>query len=33
MLPGKRGIRGRGAVFVLAGIALPLTYLALAGRL
>jgi uncharacterized protein len=33
MLPGKRGIRGRGALFLLAGIALPLTYLALAGRL
>ena len=33
MLPGKRGIRGRGAVFVLVGVALPLAYLALAGRL
>ena len=33
MLPGKRGIRGRGAIFVLLGIALPLGYLALAGRL
>jgi hypothetical protein len=29
MLPGKRGIRGRGALFVAAGVAIPLLYLAL----
>ena len=27
MLPGKRGIRGRGALFVALGVALPLIYL------
>jgi uncharacterized protein len=32
MLPGKRGIRGRGALFVAAGVAMPLLYLAIAGR-
>ena len=31
MLPGKRGIRGRGAIFVSIGVAVPLLYLALAG--
>ena len=30
MLPGKRGIRGRGAVFVAIGVAVPLLYLAFA---
>jgi hypothetical protein len=27
MLPGKRGIRGRGAIFVAIGVAVPLLYL------
>jgi hypothetical protein len=30
MLPGRRGIRGRGAIFVSIGVAIPLLYLALA---
>jgi hypothetical protein len=32
MLPGKRGIRGRGAVFVAIGVAIPVVYLALMPR-
>jgi hypothetical protein len=31
MLPGKRGIRGRGAIFVTIGVAIPLLYLAFYG--
>jgi hypothetical protein len=31
MLPGRRGLRGRGAVLVAVGVAVPLAYLALAG--
>jgi hypothetical protein len=31
MLPGKRGIRGRGAILIAFGVALPTIYLALAG--
>ena len=31
MLPGKRGIRGRGAFFVLLGIAVPVAYVTLSG--
>jgi len=30
MLPGKKGLVGRGAFFVAAGVAIPLVYLALA---
>jgi hypothetical protein len=29
MIPGKRGVRGRGLVFVLAGIAVPVLYVVL----
>lgn len=29
MIPGKRGVRGRGLVFVLAGIAVPVLYVTL----
>jgi hypothetical protein len=29
MLPGKRGVRGRGLVFVLVGIAVPVLYVTL----
>lgn len=31
MLPGKKGLRGRGAVIVGLGVAIPLLYLAIAG--
>ena len=31
MLPGRRGLVGRGGVLVLVGVALPLAYLALVG--
>jgi hypothetical protein len=31
MIPGKKGLLGRGAVLVLAGIAIPLAYLAYVG--
>jgi hypothetical protein len=31
MLPGKRGLLGRGAVFVVIGIAIPIAYVTLAG--
>ena len=31
MLPGRRGLRGRGAVLVGIGVALPIAYLVLAG--
>jgi hypothetical protein len=31
MLPGKNGIRGRGAVLALAGAAIPVLYVALSG--
>jgi hypothetical protein len=31
MIPGKKGIRGRGAILVTAGIAIPLAYLTLVG--
>ncbi len=31
MIPGKKGLVGRGAVLVLAGIAIPLAYLAYVG--
>lgn len=31
MLPGKKGLLGRGAVFVLLGIAIPVAYVTLSG--
>jgi hypothetical protein len=31
MIPGKRGVRGRGVVFVLAGILVPVLYVVLSG--
>lgn len=31
MLPGRRGLRGRGAVLVLAGAAVPIAYVVLSG--
>jgi uncharacterized protein len=31
MLPGKRGLRGRGGAFVLVGVAVPLLYVLLSG--
>ena len=31
MLPGKRGLRGRGALLVAAGVAVPVLYVALSG--
>ena len=31
MLPGRRGIRGRGAIFVSLGAAVPVLYVALSG--
>jgi uncharacterized protein len=31
MLPGKKGIRGRGAIFVGIGVALPVLYVTLSG--
>ena len=31
MLPGKRGLIGRGAVFVALGVAVPVVYITLAG--
>lgn len=31
MLPGRRGIAGRGAVFVIIGIAIPMLYVGLSG--
>lgn len=31
MIPGKKGLRGRGAALVLAGVALPTLYVAFAG--
>jgi hypothetical protein len=31
MLPGRRGILGRGGIFVLIGIAIPIAYVQLSG--
>jgi hypothetical protein len=31
MLPGKRGLRGRGALFVALGVAIPVLYVVLSG--
>ena len=31
MLPGRRGLLGRGALFVLAGAAVPVLYVTLSG--
>ena len=31
MLPGKKGIRGRGAILVLLGVAVPVTYVIVSG--
>lgn len=31
MLPGKKGLRGRGAILVTAGVAVPVAYLAFVG--
>ncbi|MBV1858388.1 MAG: hypothetical protein KUG77_08245 [Nannocystaceae bacterium] len=31
MIPGRKGLMGRGAVLVIAGIAIPMTYLVYAG--